>query len=209
MNAPAELPAITSYSTSALSAKKQRIISFLVRGLSHTQVASIIGCSPAYISQMVKEPEFAQELESAAASYAPSEEATAEEEAISAKYLSLEHEILKQIGSQIGSADLRDATRALEVVSARQEKRAERLSREKHPAAGSHTSNIAVLVLPHRVSSALQAAPEVQINAQGEIIAVGDQSMAPMASTAVRDLFNQFKVQDKVAKLLDSVPEDF
>lgn len=180
----------------ALSPKKQRILGFIMKGLSDTQIASIIGSTPSYIGQLRKQDtEFMEALEEAqqAADLAAADSTPeqAEEELVTAKYLSLEHAILKQMEQKLEGAELRDVTRALEVVSSRQEKRADRLSREKHPSIGAQTQ-VAIVMLPSHAMQALNA-PAVQFNEQGEIIAVGDKSMAPMAAASVRQMFADMK----------------
>jgi hypothetical protein len=181
--------------------KKDRIAEFLAQGLTASQVSSIVGCTPAYISQLAKDEEFAALLLLKKEAAPPPNH---EDVLLTNKYLSLEHKLLTQLENTMQFAELRDVTRALEVVGNRQEKRASRLAT---PATqGSNTTVHVSIMLP------AHAIPEYTINQQKEVTSIGDRAMAPMSSIGVKALFNQItasKQQASVPALTNEVPADF
>ena len=72
----------------------ERITTLLASGLKPSNVASIVGCSPARISQLSADPHFQNLL---AAKVAEAEESDVEEKTITAKYIAAEHILLNQI----------------------------------------------------------------------------------------------------------------
>ena len=102
-----------------------RITTLLASGLKPSNVASIVGCSPARISQLAQEEHFQNLL---AAKIAELEADDVEEKTLSAKYLSAEHTLLNQIIEMAPVSELRDVTAALRVVAERQEKAKTRLN---------------------------------------------------------------------------------
>lgn len=162
-----------------ISANK-RILDLLAQGMTPVQVVNITGSSPQYLSTLVKDPEFMAALEEARKPFLKEAD---EEELISVKYLSLEHQILRQIENQIPSAELRDAVRALEVVSTRQEKRASRALALMQNDKPLKVVNNIILTLPNH------AIPEYQLNSEKEVIAINQKGMSPMNSANVKALF--------------------
>ena len=110
-----------------------------------------------------------------------------EEESISAKYSAAEHALIKQVMEMAPVSELRDVTAALRVVGDRQEKMKLRLS----PAMNSATQNLTVVSIT--LPSHALAAPKIQQNSQREIIALDGNTLAPLSSTAVTNLFNSMR----------------
>jgi hypothetical protein len=190
----------------ALTDKKQRIIYYLTQGLKEAQVASIVGCTPAYISNLVNsDQDFQQALEQKqqelATTAATKTQAEVEEDFVSSQYLALENQLLTHMSAMASSADFKELTRAVEVIGSRQEKRAERLARMRLPHMTPQQTNIAVLMLPAHTAAQFQP-KEVLLNEQKEIIAVGEQSMAPMSAQQVRNIFEANRPKSKAEAIV-------
>lgn len=159
-----------------------RIATLLASGLNSAQVSSIVNLSPSRISQITATEEFKQ-------LYSEKREESAkkdvEETAISAKYLSAEHALIDQMLSIAPSAELRDVTAALRVVAERQEK-AHLRKNPIHAATVINNTSITLQLPSH-------ALPEITLNAEREVIAINDQTLAPLPSTAVTSLFQHMR----------------
>lgn len=187
---------------------KERAASYLGSGCTVSQVASIMGCSPAYIVQLQRDEEFQKLVERAKGQNDGSLEK--EQESIQAKYTGLEHMLIKAMGDALPNAELPAITRALEVVATRQEKAAIRRLPAGHPANGVRGVGNQVVVQLMLPGHAIPTQPVVEYNAKNEVVAIDGQSMAPMSSNAVEKMFKarkeelvQVKVQERVGALLD------
>lgn len=181
------------------SSKELRIASFLAKGVPASQVSTIVGVTPAFISQLCSEAatnknflklleqkkreEFVEEKEK-------SSEAI-EDEVLTAKYLSLEHRVLQHLERNLEGADIKEATRVLEVLGNRQEKRALRVQKVASLGlssfSGQHPTTTVTINIP------AFAAPSLTLNQNKEVLAINDEPMAPMTSDGVRLLFSARK----------------
>ncbi len=182
-----------------LTSKQEAIAKYLAQGLKPSQVASLAGVTPAYISQLAKAEEFQQEIEArrAAQEGIPSEV----EERIDNKYLALEDRLLDKISEAAEFAEGRDLSRFLEVVTNRHDKRIAR----QRPAQG-QTINVVAISLP------AHAAPEplnYQLNEQSQITAIGNRLMAPLSAEGVRSLFGQMGQMPQPSAIPSEIPIDF
>lgn len=171
---------------------EERVAKFIAAGLAPSQVASIVGCSPARISQLLASDGFKSKLAAIQAAEANSEAPAAEreDELLSARYLATEHAILKQMEGQIPYAELRDCTNALRVISESREKRATRLlARKAMEQYRPGQLTVVAITMPQH------AIPQITLNAQQEIIEIDKQEMAPLSSEAVRLLFATQKLK--------------
>lgn len=168
----------------------ERAAVLLASGLHPSQVATIIGCSPGRISQLLKEPSFQLLLSSKEAELSTKEQ-DIEEIALSNKYNATEHLLLSQIMQVAPGAELRDLTNALRVVAERQERMKARTLGTKAPA----TSQVNMVVSVSLPSHALPK-PVVERNSQNEVLAVGDQTLAPLPAKAVTALFEKMKKEE-------------
>ena len=172
-----------------------RILELLAQGILPSQVITIVGVSPNYLKALLEDEDFKRELELSKQKYFI--EAN-EEVIIGNKYLSLEHKILKQIEAQIGSAELRDNIRALEVVSSRQEKSKTRISHEtmaSNGLLGNKTVNNITLNLP------MHAIPEYVLNNNKEVVAIDSVGMSPMSGNNVKSLFDSMRSGEKLVQI--------
>ena len=182
----------------ALNSQQERIIGFLAQGLKAAQVASIVGCTPAYISQLCSAqdgPEgFKESLQEKVKELTSAGDI--EESSVSSKYLSMEHKLLQTIENRLGEAEFPHLVNALKVVGERQEKRAARkagLSVAQH---GNVVQNIINISVP------AHALPEFRMNGNLEVTSIGDRIMAPMSSDAVRQLFKSRRLPAADAEML-------
>jgi hypothetical protein len=158
----------------------ERIIAFLAQGTPAVEVMNITGVSSAYMKGLLADPEFLKEVEEKAKGYLKEAD---EEEIVSNKYLSVEHKILKAIEGQVGTAELGDLTRALQVVANRQDKVASRKAGFNPNGQNTTTINQVILNLPQH------AIPEYVLNSNKEVVQINDRTMNPMNSKTVQGLF--------------------
>lgn len=161
---------------------KERIAEFLAQNIPASDVARIVGCTPAYISQLAKDSSFVALLTEKKQDYA--EKATAET-ALDDRYSSMELKLLSRMESTMLSAELPAVTRALEVISKR---RSEMLKARnplpQTPATAIGSVNVANLIQVTLPSMAFER------NGKNEIVEVDGQSMAPLPSNQVKELFS-------------------
>ena len=172
-----------------------RITTLLASGLKPSNVASIVGCSPARISQLSAEPHF-QDLLSA--KIAEAEESDVEEKTITAKYIAAEHILLNQIIDMAPVSELRDVTAALRVVAERQEKAKTRLN----PVQGTTIINQTV-----QIAVPSHTLPEISLTKELEVISVNTLNLAPLTSEGVTNLFKNLKA-DKEAIEMQKIEEN-
>ena len=173
----------------------ERITTLLASGLKPSNVASIVGCSPARISQLSADPHFQNLL---AAKVAEAEESDVEEKTITAKYIAAEHILLNQIIDMAPVSELRDVTAALRVVAERQEKAKTRLN----PVQGTTIINQTV-----QIAVPSHTLPEISLTKELEVISVNTLNLAPLTSEGVTNLFKNLKA-DKEAIEIQKIEEN-
>ena len=172
----------------------ERIATLLASGLSASSVATIVGVSPARISQLKLEEGFEQIFQAKLAEVATKD---AEEVSIGAKYLEAEHKLLTRVIDLSAVSEMKDITAALRVVAERQEKAKSRINPIQQ---GTQVFNTVVqLQLP------THAVPELAFSATKEVIAIQERSLAPLSSTAVADLFAGMNSQENKDDPLSSL----
>lgn len=190
---------------------KDRIAHYLARGLKASDVAEVVGCSPSYISQLLKDAQFKEAVEQQMQEAPPSED-----DALATKYMGLEHKIVAEMSVAVSGAELPHLTRAMEAVARAQDLR----ERRKNPllihSGSQQTINVVSVMLP---AHALQAPQRLTLNSQSEVVAIGEKALAPMSSSGVKDLFTRLSVpiegvQDATSsqnspQLATSTPADF
>ena len=173
----------------------ERITTLLASGLKPSNVASIVGCSPARISQLSADQHFQDLL---AAKVAEAEESDVEEKTITAKYIAAEHILLNQIIDMAPVSELRDVTAALRVVAERQEKAKTRLN----PVQGTTIINQTV-----QIAVPSHTLPEISLTKELEVISVNTLNLAPLTSEGVTNLFKNLKA-DKEAIEMQKIEEN-
>lgn len=182
---------------------RNRILNYLASGVKPAQVATIVGVSPGYISQLLKEETFKEELEALVLT----KPKDAEETDLDNKYVSLEHQILRGIEEAIPGAELPALARILDSVTKRQDMRFQRKHPAQNPFGNGANVQIVQISLP---AHSIPADPVVEINPQGEILAINNKPLAPMTSDSVKALFSKMtEIKEKqYAELPRTVPAD-
>lgn len=164
---------------------KDKILLYLASGVKPGQVASLVGCAPGYISQLLKDPAFKAALEAKIL-----ENPVETDKALERKYESAEHALLALVVEKAPEAEFRDAVRGLETIAKIQDMKAAR----KHPVLGANgaTTNVQIvqLTLP---SHAIRPAPMLEMSSTGEILAIDQKSLAPLSAGGVKSLFAAIK----------------
>jgi len=163
---------------------KERILKLLINGLKASEVASIVGCSQAYISQLLKEDSFREQLQQGLLA---AQTERSEEEHIEAKYQNLEYKILGSIEEGLGDASLGEKVRALEAINKRSDARFAR----KNPVQQNPQLQVNVVSLQLPNHAMVKPQPVVQMNSQSEIVAIDNMHLAPMSADGVKNLFQQ------------------
>lgn len=175
---------------------RDKILTYMAQGVKATQIASIVGCTPSYVAQLGKDEGFLKDLAEARA--VAQQNDVDEDTVLTNKYMVMEHKILDSMEAAMALAELPALTRALEVIATRQEKRALRLAT---PAGGNTTNVIVNLTMPSH------AVPEYQVNAQKEVVAIGNKAISPMSSAGVQNLFKQLAAQRAAEAVQQQIPE--
>lgn len=182
---------------------KDRIIHYLANGVAPTQITSIVGCTESYISQIKAEKDYPTLLEAEQKKI----KATKDEEEREEKYIRLESKAIAMAEENLPFAEFRDLTQLMQLL----------IQRRTKPAPSvliNNTDNSSRYVMLNVSSAVLPA--EIVVNANKELIAVGDKSLAPMASSGVRKLFDrlgsakaELSLPDIDVTKLKVMPEDF
>lgn len=171
---------------------KDRIRNLLISGLKPSEIASIVGCTPSYVSQLLADAEFKASVQEGI--IAAQAEKT-EEDHIDNRYQNLEHKILSSVEESLSEASLMEKVRALEMINKRQDSRHAR----KNPAPTGPIVNVNVVSLALPQQALLHRAPIVQMNGNKEIVAIDNQPLAPLSSDGVKNLFAQITASKQEA----------
>ncbi len=168
---------------------KTQIAEYLAQGYKASAVATMVGCSEAYISEIFKDDnEFRELLKSKMTEFTG--------ERINNKYNQLEEATLKSLNQVVGSEmlDVNDLTRVLESI-------AKIKNANKATVAPAHYTNPTVgitLVFPeHNI-------PKLVTDDNNRVVAIGDKTMLPMPARAVRAAFTERMKKENV---IDQVPD--
>lgn len=164
--------------------KIDRIATLSASGLTPAAISTIVGVSPARISQIQATPEYEELLTAKQAELAEKDQ---EELSLSAKYLEAEHLLVKQVIEMAPISELRDVVGALRVVAERQEKAKARMNPVFH--AQPVFNNIVQLQLPQH------ATPELAYGQNKEVLAIENRALTPLSSTGVLGLFKSMAGQ--------------
>lgn len=170
---------------------KDRIISYLAQGFTPQQIVGMVGCSPAYVSQVQAESteEIAKEAEK--------HKKNKEEEKIESGYVRLETKVQKAMEDNLPFAEFADLTRAMGLLIQR---------RQKAVPSGlvfnDNRQQYVVLQVPQA------AIPEFVLNEKREVIAVGEKALAPLSAPAVRELFARIQAKQLPEESLPLFPPE-
>lgn len=173
-----------------LTTKQKKIAHYLANGLRPAQVASMVGVTPGYISQIckadaVENKAFLEHLEEekrlALESYN-------QEETLGLQYQALEARALRVIEENLAAGTLTEQIKVLEALNKRDALRRQAAA----PMAGtSAVANINVVQISMPRHLLEQQLPEVVMNEQRQVISVQGKSMAPMPSDMVKAMFQK------------------
>jgi len=181
---------------------KERIKAYLADGLTAAQISTILGCSPSYVSQLLKDETFKLEVEAALIN-----NQKPADEVLETRYTSLEHSIVKRMQDELPAAELPALTKALEAVTRANDSRFKR----KHPGllqGATNLTQVANIYLPAHVLPA----PVMQLNEKSEVVAIDNRPLAPMSAAGVKNLFaqmsarkaqNEFEVANDATNLVE------
>lgn len=164
---------------------EEKILTYLANGLTASQISTLVGCSPGYISQLLKGEDFKARLKAMILD----NPATVDDK-LEDKYTAVEHALINAVHEAIPGSELPAISRALETVAKIRHDRYVR----KNPALAQPLMNVNVvqLTLPSHV---LKAAPVIHMNEKSEILAIDNEPMAPLSSDGVKNLFEALKLQ--------------
>ena len=178
-----------------MSTKQDRIAGLLVQGMKPAMVATIVGCDPSYISQLLKDEAFLyhlQELNKELEDGEAIEEASAEDRKQEAlfladKMLAAEHHALDKILKEMPYLSGRDAVVALDVIGKRKDATLAQAFGPKGilpsatPVSG-HTTVQVTLTVPNI------CIPELTLSSNNEIISIGERSVAAMPTATLKQM---------------------
>ena len=178
-----------------MSTKQDRIAGLLVQGMKPAMVASIVGCDPSYISQLLKDEAFLYHLQSLNTELEAGEaplEADVEDRKqetlfLADKMLAAEHHALDKILKEMPYLSGRDAVVALDVIGKRKDATLAQAFGPKGilpsaiPAPG-HTTVQVTLTVPNI------CIPELTLSSNNEIISIGERSVAAMPTATLKQM---------------------
>lgn len=184
---------------------KNRIMRYLADGVKPANISTIVGCKPSYISQLLADEDFQAQL--AELIEQTQAEPDIEEKSLTSKYVTMEHKLLASMEGALADAKLSEITRALEVVAKRQ------IDTKALNRPAPQTTNVTMVSLTLPATSRIHV-PQVVMNETQEVVAIGNDVLAPMSSEGVKSMFQQLKerkqnvtadaIQEQVA-----IPADF
>lgn len=171
---------------------KDQILHYLSNNIKPAQVATIVGCTPAYISQLLADEDFRAKLTAKLAD----QPVDAIEQKLDVKYESMEHAILARMEASLMDAELPALTKALHTVALVQDLKHKR--KTPTPMQPGNVTNIQLvtLSLPEQVRL---AAPVVDMNSQNEILSIDNKPLAPMNSEGVKGLFAKLREKKELS----------
>ena len=178
-----------------MSTKQDRIAGLLVQGMKPAMVATIVGCDPSYISQLLKDEAFLyhlQELNKELVEGEAIEDASVEDRKqetlfLADKMLAAEHHALDKILKEMPYLSGRDAVVALDVIGKRKDATLAQAFGPKGilPAATpvpGHTTVQVTLTVPNI------CIPELTLSSNNEIISIGERSVAAMPTATLKQM---------------------
>jgi transcriptional regulator with XRE-family HTH domain len=171
---------------------QEAIISYLAQGLTQSQVADIVGCSPSYISQLMAQDNVKERIQEL------KEEKAEEEEKVKVsklekKYLTLEERLIQRVENDMPFAEYKELLMLMQI-----------LHRRKGPLIPQQSVTNNTLNVTLQVPQA--AVPELVLNDRKEVIGLGDSSLAPMGAQGVKALFLKLK-RDQIERDASDVTE--
>ncbi|WCD44258.1 putative small terminase [Polaromonas phage Tiera] len=186
---------------------REQIMQYLAAGIPGARTATILGVSPSYISQCLADEDFMEEL----TKMKQEETANAVVSTLDTRYSALENDLVRSLLDDVPSMEVKEKIVLLREVAAVQEKRYLRKNPLIQPPSAPGTVTIVNLMLPNHQ---IPAPPKVILNSESEIVAIEGQSMAPLSSDGVKNMFAAMRAKKEEEKLallepVSSIPKDF
>lgn len=161
---------------------KDKIKTYLLSGLQANDIANILGCSPGYISQLLKDPAFVADIQEAKEKDPPKTD-----EILENKYDAAEHRIVSRITAEALNADIGELSRALDsITKARESKKKGTLPMLQGV---QNANNVVQVFMPAHIMEP----PKLILNEKAEVIEIDGRPMAPLSADGVRNLFTQLE----------------
>lgn len=157
-----------------------KIVSYLAQGFSQVKVAEMVGCTQPYVSSIQASADFAALIQ---AERVRLQKEKRDEKAEKA-YDDLEDKVMGQIKETLPFAEFRDLSRTMEVLIRRKQQQSNQGGIVIN---GNAQINTVLLSIPQA------AIPDITLNSQKEVIAIGGQTLAPMQASQVRALFDNIE----------------
>lgn len=169
--------------------KIDRIAQLLVGGMNPALVASVVGVSKSYISQLLQDQDFKAALKELAEQQATEAPQSADEVAKD-KMIGIEHAAMDQLQTQIESGMLagRELILALATLNTikndtfRREAASKAIQNPLVSGQGQMTMKVVEITMP------AICAPELTIGPNSEIIAIGSRSTTPMPASSLQKM---------------------
>ena len=163
--------------------KQDRIARLLASGMKASTVAQLVGVSPAYVSQLIADPDFKEYIAHLVAKSADEiVEESEERKSYADKLAGAEHVLLDRLIERAPLMEDRLLGQALHIVGQRRDAM-EAAKAKLLPPPGHGESKVYV-----EITIPAQCAPELTVSNTGEIISIGTRSTAPMPTAQLRTL---------------------
>lgn len=182
------------------STLRPAILSYLAQGLSHSQVARAVNCSPAYISQLFSEDDFKVELAEAQSRI------LAETSSYDAQLNRVEQSLLNQIEKTIPMIVRPEAAVALWSKINAGKRRASSTATLAAATASSQNTTIVNLQLPPAILKQYAVDERFTLNATNQVIEAGGQTLVTMHAAELDKLAARNKTNSTGDSHVQSLP---
>lgn len=182
------------------STLRPAILSYLAQGLSHSQVARAVNCSPAYISQLLTEEDFKVELAEAQSRI------LAETSSYDAQLNRVEQALLNQIEKTIPMIVRPEAAVALWAKINAGKRRASSNANIAAASAAAQNTTIVNLQLPPAILKQYAVDDRFTLNAKNQVIEAGGQTLVTMHAAELDKLAAKNKTNSTGDSNVQSLP---
>lgn len=167
----------------------ERIAQLLVNGMAPALVASVVGVSKTYVSQLMSDPDFKEALKELSAQNNENP-ITNETQLLNDKMTGLSHATIDQLLTQVssGMVGARDLVFTLNTINTIQESAFKRDAMKKGLANAGLGAIDGVSVRVVEITMPAVCAPELTIGPNSEVISIGNRSTAPMPAATLQKM---------------------
>ncbi len=174
--------------------KQDRIACLLAQGIAPSQVASIVGVHPSYVSQLAADPDFKAHVEELVGELAEREGGATEIEErkhYRDKLAGAEHKIVDHILNSLVHSTAREAAAVLDVIGKRRDQmdgsNGKGIIQAIHAQSSTDDKGVTTTRVV-QISIPDVCLPELKMAGNNEIVAIGDRSTAPMPVQALKKI---------------------